>query len=250
MEIQLIRNATLRLNYGGHRILIDPFFAPKHSRDSFVGVSRNPTVDLPLSQEAIMADIELVIVSHLHADHFDAVAQEAIPKNWQLICQPGDESTINEMGFTDVKPLSDSITWNGIKISRTEGEHGSGIWKDRMGSVMGFVLEAPGEPRVYWAGDTILVDSVTQAIGTYQPEIIITHSSGAAFEEDSPILMDTAQTIQICKIAPQAKVIAVHMDSLDHATVSREDLRTAADEANVSLTQLLIPQDGDLLQLS
>lgn len=250
MELQLIRNATLRLNYGGHRILIDPFFAPKHSRDAFVGVSRNPTADLPLSQEAIMADIELVIISHLHSDHFDPVAQEELPKDWKLICQPGDEATIADMGFTDVMPLSDSITWNGIKISHTDGEHGSGIWKERMGSVMGFVLQAPSEPVVYWAGDTILVDSVKQAIDRYQPDIIVTHSSGAAFEENSPIVMDAEQTIQVCKSVLETKVIAVHMDSLDHATISREDLRTAADEANVSLTQLLIPKDGEILSFS
>ena len=250
MELQLIRNATLRLHYAGHHILIDPFFAPKHSREPYAGVSRNPTVELPLSPEAIMSDIELTIISHLHSDHFDPVAQDMLPKDWQLICQPGDETSIAEMGFSDVTPLTDSIVWNGIKIARTAGEHGSGIWKERMGSVMGFVLQAPDEPVVYWTGDTILIDAVTETIDRYQPHVIVTHSSGAAFEDNSPIVMDAAQTIQICKSVPATKVIAVHMDSLDHATVSRDELRRAADKANVSLTQLLIPQDGETVRLS
>jgi hypothetical protein len=118
-----------------------------------------------------------------------------------------------------------------------------------MGSVMGFALQAKGEPRLYWAGDTIWVDEVAQAIDTYQPQVIITHSCGAAFEDNSPIVMDALQTIQVCKMIPEGKVIAVHMETIDHGTVSREDLRVAADEANIPLTQLIIPHDGECLSL-
>ncbi len=32
MRLQFIRNATLILEYAGHRLLIDPDFAPKHAR--------------------------------------------------------------------------------------------------------------------------------------------------------------------------------------------------------------------------
>lgn len=77
MQLQLIRNATLRLRYAGHTILIDPDLADKHSRPSFTGLLPNPMVDLPLSPTKIVAGIDLLIVSHLHRDHFDAV--EPIP---------------------------------------------------------------------------------------------------------------------------------------------------------------------------
>lgn len=248
MKLQLICNATLRLEYAGHLILIDPFFAPKHSRDPFVGKERNPTVKLPLSPEEIMQNIELLIVSHLHSDHFDPLAQELLPKNLPLICQSGDEPTIKEKGFTDVRPLEKSIEWNAIKINHTEGNHGSGKWLERMGSVMGFVLHAENEPTVYWAGDTIWYSAVQQAIELYKPDIIITHSSGALFEEDSPIVMDAEQTIEVCSNAPQAKIVAVHMESLDHGTVSRDNLRQAAIQAGISEERLLIPMDGEYLE--
>ncbi|MBE0691385.1 MAG: MBL fold metallo-hydrolase, partial [Anaerolineae bacterium] len=42
MIIQLVRNATLRLDYAGQRILIDPYFADKHTLPSFTGLSPNP----------------------------------------------------------------------------------------------------------------------------------------------------------------------------------------------------------------
>jgi hypothetical protein len=47
MELRLLRHATLKLNVAGRTMLIDPFFAPKHSRPSYTGRSPNPLVELP-----------------------------------------------------------------------------------------------------------------------------------------------------------------------------------------------------------
>ena len=44
-------------------------------------------------------------------------------------------------------------------------------------------------------------------------------------------------------------MIATHMEALDHATVSRQGLRRAADGAGIAATQLLIPADGETLHL-
>lgn len=250
MELQLIRNATLRIHYNNQLILVDPFFAPKHAGESFRGISRNPMVDLPMTPQDIMADVDLVIVSHLHMDHFGPVARQMLPKDLKLVCQPIDEAKIAEDNFSDIVPLDDQIVWNGITITRTQGHHGSGQWKEKMGSVMGFILQAENEPTVYCAGDTILIDAVKDSIESYKPQVIVTHSAGAEFEENSPIIMDASQTIEVCQLAPDAQVIAVHMDTLDHATVSRNNLRDAANDANISEQHLLIPADGESLTLS
>ncbi len=153
MQLQLIRNATLRLTYAGRTLLIDPDLAAKHSRPSFTGLSLNPIVDLPLPPAEIVAGIDLLIVSHLHRDHFDAV--EPIPAQLPVLCQPGDEARIAERGFTQVTPLADTLDWNGIHLTRTVGQHGAGAVGHMMGAVAGFVFAAPGEPTIYWAGDTI-----------------------------------------------------------------------------------------------
>lgn len=248
MQLQLIRNATLRLAYGGATILVDPYFAPKHSLPSFTGRSQNPMVELPVAVEDILKGVELVIVSHLHTDHFDAVAKESVPKHWPLICQPGDESTIRAAGFTDVTPLAGEITWRGIRITRREGNHGTGAVLDKMGPVMGFTLEAEGEPSVYWAGDTVLYPPVLQTIRTFEPEVIVTHSCGAMWD-DTLIVMDAEQTVETVEIAPRATVIATHMEALDHATVSRDALSAHAASRRLSRERLLVPADGELLTL-
>lgn len=249
MHFQLIRNATLRLHYGGHFILIDPYLAPKHSLPSFTGRSPNPMVDLPCSPEEAIADAEMVLVSHLHTDHFDGVAQTLLPKTLPLFCQPGQAEKIREKGFTDVTPVEDQVIWNGISITRTPGNHGSGEVLKLMGPVMGFVLRAQGEPTVYWAGDTIWYEPVQQVIRDVEPDIIVTHSCGAVWSaEKTLIVMDDTQTVAVCAAAPQATVIAVHMEALDHSTISREQLRAHAEACQVRSGQLLIPADGEKLE--
>jgi hypothetical protein len=80
-----------------------------------------------------------------------------------------------------------------------------------------------------------------------EPDIIITHSSGASFEAGAPIIMDARQTIEVCRVAPQSTVIAVHMETFDFDTISREDLRALAEAEGIEAKQLLIPADGETL---
>jgi L-ascorbate metabolism protein UlaG (beta-lactamase superfamily) len=246
MQIQLIRNATLRLTFAGRTILIDPDLADKHSRPSFTGRSLNPMVDLPMPIAEIVAGLDLLLVSHLHRDHFDAI--EPIPSLLPVLCQPGDEARIAERGFAQVTPVADTLNWGGIQLTRTAGQHGTGAVGSMMGAVAGFVLTAPGEPTIYWAGDTILYDEIYAAIDRYRPDIIITHSCGARWPDAAGdrqlIVMDAAQTVTVAQAAPASIVIATHMEALDHATVSRAELRAAADAAGIPATRLLIPADG------
>lgn len=246
MKLRLFRNATLKLDYAGRTVLIDPYLAPKHSLPSFTGRSANPMVDLPASIEEILQGVELVVVSHLHSDHFDGVAKERVPKHLPLLCQPGDETAILEAGFTDVRPLHDVVDWNGLVFTRREGSHGLGPVVGKMGPVMGFTLAAQDEPRIYWTGDTVLYPPVVRTIAETAPDIIVTHSCGARWDGDL-IVMDAGQTIATCDLAPKATVVAVHMEALDHATTTRADLRAAAEAGKLPVGRLLIPGDGDVL---
>jgi L-ascorbate metabolism protein UlaG (beta-lactamase superfamily) len=249
MKLRLLRNATLKLEIQGKAILIDPFFAPKGSRPSFTGRALNPLVELPATPEEILNGVELVVVSHLHADHFDPVAQSLVPKHLPLICQPGDEDKIRSYGFSDVTPLADVVDWQGIRFKRREGSHGLGPVVEKMGSVMGFSITAKDEPSIYWAGDTVLYPAIGAIIANTTPEIVIIHPCGARWDGDL-ITMDAKEAVATCRLAPASTVIATHMDSLDHATVSRDELRRYSIEQGVSLQQLLIPRDGETLQFA
>ncbi|THB74632.1 MAG: MBL fold metallo-hydrolase [Desulfobacteraceae bacterium] len=249
MKFQLIRNATFKITYAGMVILTDPMLSEKHCIESFAGHEKNPTVDLPMPIDEIMADIDLVLVSHLHQDHFDHIARQVLPKDLPLYCQPGDDVKLKEFGFQSVTAIDTSIDWGALTLTRTGGAHGTGEWLKILGKVSGFILKSPDEPCVYWTGDTIFNDEVREVISSVSPDVIITHSCGAALKDSGPIIMDARQTIDTCMAAPNARIIVTHMDALDHAMDTRNDIKAMAAEQGISDDRLIIPDDGQILDL-
>src|SRR5215210_3156744 len=74
MDLTLVRNATLRLDMGGRRLLVDPMLDPAGARPPIAGTPEprpNPLVGLPRPAAEIAADLDAVLVTHLHADHLD-----------------------------------------------------------------------------------------------------------------------------------------------------------------------------------
>src|SRR5688572_33189186 len=193
MQIQLIRNATMRLTYNGHVILTDPYLGRKWSYQSLGGREQNPIVDLPISAEQVIDGVEMVLISHLHNDHFDPAAWEILPNDMPIFCQAGDEARIAEKGFTNITPVEGIAAWQGISITRTTGTHGTGAWGERLNPVSGFILRAENEPVVYWCGDTIWYEAVRDVVSNVRPDVIITHSAGAELEDSGPIIMDAEQ---------------------------------------------------------
>lgn len=251
MQLTLIRNATLRLRYAGHILLIDPYLADRHSLPAYANLSRNPLVDLPLPAAEVIAGSELTLVSHLHTDHFDAVAQERLPKDAPLLCQPVNEAAIRGKGFQNITPVVAAYAWGDIHIQRAPGRHGtSADILQMMGTVSGFILQAAGEPTVYWVGDSVWYDDIAAAIDQWQPDVIVTHSGGAVWgSQRELIIMDAAQTAAVCQYAPRSTVIATHLEALDHCLTSRAELRQAADSAGISPAQLLIPANGEMVEV-
>ena len=248
MKIQLIRNATLRISMAGITLLTDPVLLPRHGIDSFAGIERNPTVDLPFPAEEVIKDIDMVLVSHLHRDHFDDGAKNMLPKDIPILCRRVNEADLKKYEFLKVSPIETQMTWQNIEITPTSGRHaGNEKWEAGLGRVSGFVLRAPGEPVVYWAGDTVLYDEIKTILTSVKPDIIITHSGGAELGDSGPIVMDAGQTIDVCKLCPGAIVVAIHMEALDHCKVSRQALRHHAVINGILNHRLIIPEDGEIL---
>lgn len=248
MRLHLLRNATMRLHYGGLTWLTDPDLAPRHSRDSFTGRSPNPMTGLPLPPEQAVAGVDAVLLTHLHADHWDGV-QGVLPAGVPILCQPGDAAEVRGAGFTDVTEVGTELTWRGVTVRRTDGHHGLGAVEALMGRVSGFVLRAPGEPTLYWAGDTVLCDEVRQVVAQVGPDLIVLHAGGAVWgEARAPIIMDAAQALEVARLAPGATLVAVHLEALDHCLTGRAELRAAAQAAGLA-GRLRVPEDGETTEV-
>lgn len=249
MQLQLVRHATLILTYGGKRILVDPMLGDPGAMAA-VPVSanrrRNPLVSLPASPAEVVSGVDSCLVTHLHFDHWDATAAEALPKLLPLFCQPGDERRLKAKGFKQVRPVHQPAEFDGIALTRTDGRHGRGLIGRAMGKVSGFVLQAPGEPTLYIAGDTVWCRDVDEALHRHRPEVTVVNAGGACFAAGDPITMNAADIAQVCREAPGTKVVAVHMDAINHCHVTREALRATL--AGLGLQhRVAIPEDGETI---
>ena len=276
-EIQLLRNATMKIKYGGFTILTDPMFAAEKSMRGYLDRENtvNPTVPLPLSPERITASIDLVLVSHTHipadnpvnaaSDHFDPEAAAFLDGGLPIFIQPSDEKALSSLGFTNLNPvglepqslpLPESGAESGGKtcrISRFPVVHAD-IPEVRpfLGDSSGYLLESDGLPPLLWCGDAILTGDLLKIAAESKPGIIITHSGGAFQPIDaegniSRFIMDAGETVRLAETAPEATLIAVHLEALDHCPVGRDELRDAAGKAGISPERILIPADGETI---
>ena len=90
-KIQLVRNATLLIDYAGQRILLDPMFASKGELGCWSGKGMTPSVDLKMPVDDIVEGLDMVLVTHAHVDHFDDKASAALDKKIKLFGQQADK---------------------------------------------------------------------------------------------------------------------------------------------------------------
>ncbi|QKY71398.1 MBL fold metallo-hydrolase [Lentibacillus sp. CBA3610] len=255
MNIQQIRNATLVVEYAGKKFLIDPMLAEKGAFPPFgprVGFpdaprqdQNNPLVDLPTSIDHIINHVDAIIVTHLHLDHWDDAAKEALPKDIKLFAQNEEDATeIRSTGFKNVEVLQKDTVFAGIQLTKTKGEHGRGELIELAGNVCGVVFRHSNEKTLYVAGDTVWNDKVQKEIETHKPEIIVLNAGDNQFLEGGSLVMGKDDVYEVYQAAPNAKIITVHMEAVNHWTLSRDELKNFISEKGIS-SNISVPEDGE-----
>lgn len=258
-QIQLIRNATIKLTYGETTFLIDPMLADEGAYPGFENTYRselrNPLIRLPMAVEDVVEGTDAVIVTHTHLDHWDDAAQTLLPKDIPLFVQnAADAEIIRSQGFKDVRILDDTLEFRGVTLHKTGGQHGSDTLyaipelAQALGEVMGVVFEAKGQKAVYVVGDTVWRDEVVRALGQYRPEVVVLNTGAAEINgfEGDPIIMGKEDTLRVHRAVPEATIVTVHMDAVNHMTLSRDELASYVRSKGIE-DHVLIPADGELI---
>ena len=251
--VRLLRHATLHLSLGNVQFLVDPMLSVKEAMDPVANAGnefRIPMTDLPVNPQRlreIIAGVDAILLTHLHRDHWDKAAQEIIPPNKPIYCQPGDKEKIQSQGFEKVTAIDDVVKFQDITIHRTGGRHGLGSIGEKMGAVSGYVLQHD-HCSIYIAGDTVYCEEVQSAIKQYLPSCIIVNSGEATFINEGPITMDANNVVRTYKESSSSKFIAVHMDTVNHCKLTRAMLREELCHQGLE-TKISLPKDGETIYL-
>ncbi len=254
MRITQVRNATLVVDYARKKFLIDPMFGAKGTYPAFAGTPNshlsNPLVDLPAPISEIV-DVDAVVVTHTHLDHWDDAARDSLPKDTPLFVQNEKDATaIRAAGLTDVRVLSADTDFDGVNLTKTPGQHGSDEAMQkigaRLGTVCGVVFRHPDEKTLYLAGDTVWNRYVDESLSKHAPDVIILNCGDAQIIGLGSIIMGKQDVLEVYRAAPGATIVASHMEAVNHGMLSRKELREFLEEKGMT-PRVLVPEDGETL---
>lgn len=261
MKIHHLRNATFVIESQEKYILIDPMLSEKGKIPPYSvfrhKAQKNPIVSLPPNAEAILAQVTSCLITHsqkwgldplTHTDHLDKLGKSFLKKKHIPVTTLRKDADYLKRNGLDVETELDYwkpvIYLDGL-IAAVPARHGHGWIHRLMANGAGFYLELPGEPSIYISGDTVYTDDVRKALHQFKPDIAVVASGNASLDIGQPLLMSLDEIVNFIEAAP-GKVIANHLEALNHCPITRAQLRETLQEKNL-LSKTFIPEDGEII---
>jgi L-ascorbate metabolism protein UlaG (beta-lactamase superfamily) len=244
-SILFIGTATTLIRYGGFTILTDPNFlhAGDHVHLGYGLTSERLTN--PALEIGALPPLDLCVLSHMHGDHWDRVAEEKLPKGLPIVTTSHAVAALKRQGFTNSHALD---TWDTITITKGDawlritampGKHGPGLVQALLPSVMGSMLEwgmGTGDPvfRLYISGDTLLIDELREIPLRYPNiDLGLFHLGGTRIF-GLLLTMDAKQGVQAVRIIQPQVAIPIHYNDYTVFKSPLEDFQKAVAEANLA----------------
>jgi len=217
--LEFIGTATTLLRLGPHVLLTDPDFR-RRGHYAYLGkglFSRRRTD--PARQPADLPDLDGVLLSHLHGDHFDPVARRELDRDLPILTTSAASRKLERWGFDDARGME---TWerielaDGLAVTSVPGQHAPGPTRRLFPPVMGTVVEATREDgsvfRLYITGDTLnrmWLQDVTMRLGPLDAMVI--HLGGTR-ALGLLVTMDGDQGADLVDRLAPAVTVPVHYD--------------------------------------
>src|SRR6185437_10696524 len=114
-SIIFVGTATVIIRYGGLTILTDPNFLHRgdHVHLGYGLTSErltNPAIELEN-----LPPIDLVVLSHMHEDHFDKFVQKDLDRNIPIVTTEEAAKSLKKLGFMKRHPLK---TWDTLIVEK------------------------------------------------------------------------------------------------------------------------------------
>jgi L-ascorbate metabolism protein UlaG (beta-lactamase superfamily) len=245
-SLQFVGNATVLLRVAGLTILTDPNFVPKGTEIGLgYGLKTTRLTDPSMLFEDLPA-LDAVLLSHLHADHFDQLVEERLDRSVPIITTPQAATALGEKGFARMLPLD---TWERheltgpsghVRITSLPARHAPGPLEialpDVMGSLLEFRRDGAGERpdlRLYITGDTIFYEGLRE-IPERHPEIdlALLHLGGTRVMGVT-VTMDADQGLELLQTLKPPLAVPIHYDDYEAFKSPLEDFVDAVRKAGL-----------------
>jgi len=254
MKIHHLRNATMVIETNDNVILVDPMLGKKGTAGPTFTLfrfkpRRNPILDLPNNAMDSIDKTTHCLITHLHPDHIDRVAEQFLKKkNIPITCSVKDKKVLMKRGLNVVSTVD---YWKESKflegtIEGIPAKHGYGFVSKPMGNVMGFYIKLPNEKSIYLSSDTIYTDDVDKVLKQYKPDISVVACGTAQLDIFKPLLMTINDIISFVRNSP-GKVIANHLEAVNHCPTTRKQLSDALSKHKL-IEKTYIPEDGQIIK--
>jgi L-ascorbate metabolism protein UlaG (beta-lactamase superfamily) len=227
--ITYIGGPTALLEYAGLRIVTDPTFDPPQSYDAAPGsVALVKTVG-PAIGRIELGPVDLILLSHHeHKDNLDYEGLELIAQGIPTL---GTLQAASDLFGGSIIGLDNWETHDigRVTITAVPALHGPPGSERRTGPVIGFVLQASGEPTVYVSGDNASVPLVGQIAERFAPVELAILFAGAARTPaiDAPLTLTSTDAVAVASALQAAQVVGLHTEDWQHFSESRADLEAA-----------------------
>ncbi|WVQ95867.1 hypothetical protein IAU59_002966 [Kwoniella sp. CBS 9459] len=127
-SVTFIGTATTLLHYSPYTILTDPNFLHKGDHVHLgPGVTSTRVTDPSLELEEL-PDIDLVLLSHYHEDHFDKEVEDKLRRDLPIITTPHAKKCLTDDKAEDERftEVYDVDTWQGILVDSKASNQGDG----------------------------------------------------------------------------------------------------------------------------
>lgn len=229
ITVTFIGNATTLLTVDGIALLTDPNFLHRGERAYLgYGLLSKRLHDPALTIDRLPA-LDAVLLSHMHGDHWDRVAQNGLDRTLPVITTPHAAKRLRRRGFSHSVALD---TWQHhtitkgattVTVTALPGRHAPTPMDRFLPPVMGSMVEVSGAAgparRLYISGDTLLIEELDEIPRRF-PDIDagVLHLGGTRlpFGRHLPfgltVTMDGRQGAGAAELLGLPKVIPVHFN--------------------------------------
>jgi L-ascorbate metabolism protein UlaG (beta-lactamase superfamily) len=158
VDVTFIGHSSFLLRLARLNILTDPVFSKRCSPVSFAGPARVRAPGLAISD---LPNIDILVLSHNHYDHCDIPSLKELRKRFpevRIVTTLGNAAYLAGKDIRNAIELDwwQTYTAPDIKITATPARHfAARSLSDRNKTLWaGFMIEPPGGPKLYFAGDT------------------------------------------------------------------------------------------------